>query len=107
MYIPEFSTQNSAGQGGYYDGFTPNTSGYPGVEDFDDVTKDFGDPTEGLLAHALNYVKNGTYAVKTQSIQSLSSFGTFSIKDQNSAAIKMDQHKFRGMVFNKKLNLKK
>jgi carboxyl-terminal processing protease len=107
MYIPEFSTQNSAGQGGYYDGFTPNTSGYPGVEDFDDVTKDFGDPTEGLLAHALNYVKNGTYAVKTQSIQSLSSFGTFSIKDQNSAAIKMDQHKFRGMIFNKKLNLKK
>jgi C-terminal processing protease CtpA/Prc len=103
MYTPEFSTLNSAGQGGYYDGFTPGTSTYPGISDYDDVTKDFGDPTEALLAHALNYVKTGTYAVKTQSIQSLaSSYGTFSIKDQTAAAIKMDKHKFRGMVFNKK-----
>lgn len=105
MYIPEFSTQNSAGQGGYYGGFTPGTSDYPGFSDYDDVTKDFGDPTEGLLAHALNYVKTGTYAVKAQSIQSLQAkYGTFSIAAQTAAAHKMNQHKFTGMIFN---NMKK
>ena len=108
MYIPEFYTQNSAGQGGYYNGFTPGTTDYPGVNDLDDVTKEFGDPSETLLAHALSYVKTGTYAVKTQSIQSLAAkMGSFSIAAQTAAAIKMDQHKFRGMVFNKKLKLKK
>jgi len=79
-----------------------------GVNDLDDVTKEFGDPSETLLAHALSYVKTGTYAVKTQSIQSLAAkMGSFSIAAQTAAAIKMDQHKFRGMVFNKKLKLKK
>lgn len=108
MYIPEFYTQNSAGQGGYYGGFTPGTAAYPGIADYDDVTKDFGDPTEILLAHALSYVKTGTYTIKGQSIQSVQSrLGDFSIKDQTAAAIKMDQHKFTGMVFNKKLKLKK
>lgn len=102
MFIPEFYTQNSAGQGGYYNGFTPGTADYPGVADYDDVTKDFGDPTEGLLAHALNYVKTGTYAVKGQSIQSMQAkYGTFSIAAQTTAAHKMDKHKFRGMVFDK------
>lgn len=105
LYIPEFYTQNSAGQGGYYGGFTPGTGDYPGKADYDDVTKDFGDPTEGLLAHALNYVKTGTYAVKTQSIQSLAAkYGTFSIEAQTAAAHKMDKHKFTGMIFN---NMKK
>jgi len=105
MYIPEFYTQNSAGQGGYYDGFTPGTSTYPGVSDYDDVTKDFGDPTEGLLAHVLNYVKTGTYAVRNQTIQSMQAkYGTFSIAAQTAAAYKMNQHKFTGMIFN---NIKK
>jgi carboxyl-terminal processing protease len=105
LYIPEFYTQNSSGQGGYYDGFKPGTSDYPGKADYDDVTKDFGDPTEGLLAHALTYVTTGTYAVKTQSIQSLQAkYGTFSIEAQTAAAHEMDKHKFTGMIFN---NMKK
>jgi len=73
MYTPEFYTQNSANQGGYYDGFTPGTAGYPGVQDIDDMTKEFGDPTEGLLAHILNHVQNGTYSLPNQVIQSLPS----------------------------------
>src|SRR6202012_3878625 len=64
MFIPEFYTVNSAGQGGYYSGMTPGTTTYPGVADFDDVTKDFGDPTEGLLAHALHYMSAGTFSVQ-------------------------------------------
>jgi carboxyl-terminal processing protease len=108
MYIPEFYTQNSAGQGGYYGGFFPGTATYPGFEDQDDVTKDFGDPTEGLLAHALNYVKNGTYAVQTQTIQSLNpNRRTLSLSTQKVAAIKMNQNKFTGMIFNKKPKFKK
>lgn len=107
LYIPEFSTQNSANQGGYYDGFTPGSSSYPGVQDYDDVTKDFGDPTEGLLAHALNYVKNGTYTVQTPVIQSLAAKQeTFSVKQQNAIAIKMNREKFTGMIFDKKLKMK-
>ena len=105
MYVPEFYTQNSAGQGGYYSGFTPGTNTYPGVADYDDVTKDFGDPTEGLLAHVLNYVKTGTYAVKTQSIQSLNAQqGVMSMATRATAAHKIDQRKFTGMIFN---NIKK
>jgi carboxyl-terminal processing protease len=106
LYIPEFYVQNSANQGGYYSGFAPGSASYPGKLDYDDVTKDFGDPTEGLLAHALNFVNNGTYAVQNQSIQSLQSkFGSFSLHAQNAIAMKMNQHKFTGMVFNKKLKL--
>jgi len=104
LYIPEFYTQNSSGQGGYYSGFTPGSSSYTGVADYADVTKDFGDPTEGLLAHALNYVKTGNYSVKTPVVQSLKSF---SLQAHTAAAITMDKNKFRGMVNDKALKLKK
>jgi carboxyl-terminal processing protease len=108
MYIPEFYTQNSSGQGGYYSGFTPETSDYPGKAAQDDVTKDFGDPTETLLAHALTYVKTGTYAVKGQTIQSVPSrFGTLSLQERAFAAKKMDKHKFTGMIYDKRFKLKK
>jgi carboxyl-terminal processing protease len=101
LFIPEFETKNSAAQGGYFTGMTPGSADYPGINDYDDVTKDFGDPTEGLLAHALNYVKTGTYAVTTPQVQSLSKVRTFSIVQANSAAIQLDRHKFRGMVVRK------
>src|ERR1700761_6543730 len=102
LYIPEFETKNSANQGGYYSGMTPATSTYPGVNDYDDVTKDFGDPTEGLLAHALNYVKTGTYAITGPQVQSFASQQkTFSMDQANSAAIQLEQHKFKGMVVKK------
>jgi hypothetical protein len=103
MYIPEFYTQNSANQGGYYGGFTPATASYPGVNDYDDVTKDFGDPTEGLLAHVLNFVKTGTYSVKSPVIQSIPSRqGTFSLETQNIAGRLLEKNKFTGMIFDKK-----
>jgi len=108
LYIPEFATMNSANQGGYYSGMTPGSSTYPGIQDYDDVTKDFGDPTEGLLAHALNYVKTGTYSVQSPQVQSLNatSLRGFSIDQANSMAIQLDHHKFNGMIFNKHLKKK-
>jgi len=107
-YTPEFSVLNSAGQGGYYSGFTPGDATHPGVLDNDDVTKDFGDPTEGLLAHALNFVKTGTYSISTPAVQSLSSNrGVFSIQDKNIAALKFNHQKSFGlMIQNKKLKPK-
>ncbi len=107
IYTPEFSVENSKGQGGYYQGFTPGTTDYPGVEDYDDLTKDFGDPTEGLLAHALNYVVNGTYSVKSPVIQSLpANQKSFSLADHRALAIKMNQNNFTGMILDRKSKLR-
>jgi len=66
LYVPEFETKNSANQGGYYTGMAPGSADYPGFSDADDLTHDFGDPAERLLAHALSYVKLGTYGNKLQ-----------------------------------------
>ena len=108
LYIPEFSTKNSAAQGDYYAGMTPGSATYPGVTDYDDVTKDFGDATEGLLAHALNYVKTGTYTAQTQAQNQLlgSDLHTFSMTQSRDAALQMGNHEFSGMIFNKRLKVK-
>jgi hypothetical protein len=107
MFIPEFSVKNSVGQGDYYTGMVPDSIGYPGVKDFDDPTKEFGDPTEKLLAHILNYVKTGTYAIQSPVIQSIQSKSrTFSLNDSRKAAILMNASKFNGMINNKVLKRK-
>ena len=105
MYVAQFETKNQKDQGGYYAGMTPATAEYPGVVDGDDVSKDFGDPTERLLAHALKFVTTGTYNMPAQQIQSLSRT-TFSVDQSREAAIEVDNGKFNGMIFNKKLKLK-
>jgi carboxyl-terminal processing protease len=48
-----FKTANSLGEADYYAGFTPD---YP---EADDLTKNFGDPTEKCLKVALEYLKTG------------------------------------------------
>lgn len=106
LYVPQFVTKNSAGQGDYYDGMLPGSAGYPGIMDYDDVTKDFGDPTEGLLARALNYVKSGNYT-SVQSNQTadagLRSFSAI----QPKVAAELSDHKFNGMIHDKPLRIKK
>jgi carboxyl-terminal processing protease len=107
LYVPEFETKNSATKGGYYAGMTPGSTDYPGLEHIDDVTKDFGDPTELLLAYALNYVKTGTFTVAGQVIQSTAGkANVMSVDQSREAGIEMDGNKFRGMVFNKSLKKK-
>ncbi|GAB3906305.1 S41 family peptidase [Mucilaginibacter boryungensis] len=99
LYVPEFETKNSANQGGYYTGMLPGSADYPGFNDKDDLTKDFGDATEGLLAHALNYVKQGTYgtALKVQSIDG----------GNTTAERAIGQDGFNGMILDKGLKVKK
>ncbi len=104
MYTPEFSTKNSSNQGDYYAGMTPNANGYNGVNDLDDYTKDFGDPTEGLLAHIVNKVKLGTFDIPGKVIQSLSSNPkAFSLAMSRDKSMALNKNKFTGMVNNKKL----
>lgn len=96
LYVPNFETKNSAGKGGYYAGMTPGSSAYPGYEADDDVTKDFGDPTEALLASALSYVKKGTFSVSGPRLQSLSK--TLSVEKTRQVAIEIDGKQFKGMI---------
>jgi carboxyl-terminal processing protease len=106
MFTPEFSVKNSANQGDYYSGFTPGATSYPGINDRDDYTKEFGDPAEGLLAHILNYVNTGTYAVQAPVIQSINSHAkTFSLQEANAVMMDVHRQKFTGMIA-KKLKLK-
>jgi carboxyl-terminal processing protease len=114
MYTPEFYVENSASQGDYYSGFTPGTAAYPGVKDVDDLTKDFGDPTEGLLADVLNYVNTGTYAINKPAVQNLRSAArTFALATGNRInALHTKKPKFTGMIMKhnllgNKLKLKK
>jgi carboxyl-terminal processing protease len=102
MYIPEFETKNSAGNGGYYSGMTPGSPGYAGKLDNDDVTKEFGDPTERLLAYAVNYSTNNTFAVTGPRIQSTGGLSNFSIETAREAGIKSEGKQFRGMIYRKK-----
>ncbi|MBD1392026.1 S41 family peptidase [Mucilaginibacter glaciei] len=106
MYVPEFETKNANQQGGYYAGMTPASADYPGYRDFDDVTKDFGDPTEGLLARALTYAKTGAFTSTTPVIQSTAR-KSFSVDESNAAGIALDGNKFNGMIYNKPFKLKK
>lgn len=62
-YTPEFESKNSANAGGYYAGMTPGSATYPGVQASDDVTHDFGDVNEALLARAISYTTKGTYSI--------------------------------------------
>jgi carboxyl-terminal processing protease len=107
MYTPEFSVENSANQGGYYAGFTPGTTGYPGLQAPDDLTKEFGDPTEGLLSDVLNYVQTGTYAVARRTAPGIvSDANTLSLRRSSAMVLHAQKPKFTGMVFNKKMRLK-
>lgn len=107
MYIPEFETKNSLGQGGYYTGMVPGSATYPGIKDYDDATKDFGDTTEILLHHAISYVKRGVYNVPTTRIQGLAGkLKTFSVDESHDAGIVVNANQFTGMVFNGTLKKK-
>ena len=65
-YTIQFQTTNDQSFGDYADGFTPNNSTAafgvraPGCQVADDLTRELGDPAEGLLAAALQFRANGS-----------------------------------------------
>ena len=98
LYIPQFETKNQLNQGGYFDGMPVDK------DIFDDVTKDFGDPAEKLLAQALYYSANGNFSalLKDNAISSTSPLSKTRVEDLSG---KMD-HEFKGMVETRKLKFK-
>lgn len=99
LYIPEFETKNSSGQGGYYTGMLPASTDYPGYNAADDVTKNFGDVTESLLASTLNYINSGNYKITSNTVQSINAANGLSADQQNALALKLDNNKFKGMLY--------
>jgi len=103
IYSPQLSVENSANQGDYYTGFAPASADFPGVLAADDVTKDFGDSTEMLLAHALSYVKTGSYTTTGNAV--IRGFAVnktaFSLHQQSTVALKMERQKFKPLVIHK------
>ena len=98
LYIPQFETKNQLNQGGYFDGMAVDK------DIFDDVTKDFGDTSEKMLAQALYYSANGNFSalLKDNAISSTSPLSKTRVEDLSG---KMD-HEFKGMVETRKLKFK-
>ncbi len=98
LYVPQFETKNSQNAGGYYTGMTPDFSVA------DDVSKDFGDRTEALLAAALSYAEKGTFALAKPN-NTISSLRQMSVSEEKELTNEFDQGKFKGMNYDKKLKL--
>lgn len=102
VYIPQFQTKNSQNFGDYFAGMAVDK------QDFDDVTKEFGDPTERYLAYALTYAEKGTFATANEKIPAISSTRPLTSDQAERITRQLDQHKFNGMVeTTRKLKLKK
>lgn len=98
--MPMFSTKNSANNGDYYTGMTPGQGIYKGVSAVDDLTKDFGDPTEGLLAQALSYISTGKYITRSVQTQSLatSSKNVLSADQKRTMEQRFTRSKVKGLM---------
>lgn len=93
VYYSMFTSINSAGQTDYYAGFQPD------VDVADDVTKDFGDPTELQLAAALRAIPGtSTSLAATKSISSINING----QKVSSTALEVremtPENDFKGMI---------
>jgi len=98
LYIPQFQTKNQADFGDYFDGLTVDK------DVVDDLTKDFGDTSEKLLAQALNYSATGTFTsyLKDNALSSTSGISR-QVIDSNNEQL---DHEFKGMIETRKLKLK-
>jgi len=98
LYIPQFQTKNQLNQGDYFMGMNVDK------DVADDLTKDFGDPSEKMLAQALYYSANNNFSAlaKDNVISSTSGVG----RQQIDAANEKLDHEFKGMVETRKLRFK-
>ncbi|MEJ7780249.1 MAG: S41 family peptidase [Daejeonella sp.] len=94
LYIPQFETKNSRNEGGYFDGMAVDFSSS------DDVSKDFGDPSEKLLAAALSYSEKGTFTISKPNT-TISSTKAMSVSEAEHLTEEIDKNRFKGMVDDK------
>lgn len=101
LYIPQFETKNQKNVGSYYSGMSVDK------DIADDVTKDFGDPKEALLAAALSYSENGIFSVsaKNNTLSSLSGISVFQERILNESLV--DKNYFNGMVDDRPKKIKR
>jgi carboxyl-terminal processing protease len=100
LYIPQFETKNSKNEGGYFDGMAVDK------DDYDDVSKDFGDPSERLLANALSYAEKGAFLAVQPGTDRISSTSPLVKQDVEKVNEKINSHYFKGMVETKLPKLK-
>ena len=98
LYIPQFQTKNQLDQGDYFSGMTVDK------DVTDDLTKDFGNPAEKMLAQALYYSVNNTFMALAKDNTLSSTSGA--TKVQIAAANEKLDHEFKGMVETRKLKFK-
>lgn len=101
LYISEFESQNSLGTANFYQGMVPGVN-FPGINAADDVTKDFGDPAEGLLARAINFIEKGNYTLASVGKFSLNST-TDQDKNRNANMLLDTKQEFKGAVHTRSL----
>ncbi len=95
LYMPQFETKNQLGVGGYYTGMTVDK------EDYDDVTKEFGDPTEKFLSYALTYASKGSFIATTNAKTPTISGNAepaFTSAQLDKLTAQLNQTEFKGMV---------
>lgn len=63
LYAVSFQTFNSAGYGDYFSGLPVDKQVY------DDLTRDFGDAEEGMIAEALHYARTGGFSSVSPGVQ--------------------------------------
>jgi carboxyl-terminal processing protease len=97
MYLAEFETKNSAGEGRYYLGMTPGSAQYPGKLSNDDYTRDFGDVNDLMFAQALAYINNGKYNSDNTRIESTGT-NAISIAAQTEFNQLINPYKLNGML---------
>ena len=94
LYIPQFQTKNQNDEGDYFDGMIVNK------EAADDVTRDFGDTAETLLAQALTHAATGNYSLTGSgiTIKGGSSVSGMSASKVEELTGEFDQNEFKGMI---------
>ncbi|WP_036691874.1 S41 family peptidase [Pedobacter glucosidilyticus] len=93
VYFSMFETQNSLGQGAYYDGFVPDRV----VSD--DVRRDFGDKAELNTAQAINFIKNGSFSSSNVASTKGASVSNSSLNSMKSLDTKdVFSREFKGMI---------
>ncbi|WP_406826073.1 S41 family peptidase [Pedobacter sp. KACC 23697] len=98
LYIPQFQTKNQLDQGDYFSGMTVDK------EVADDLSKDFGDPSEKMLAQALYYSANNNFTALVNDNKLSSTSGA--ARARFDAANEKLDHEFKGMVETRKLRFK-
>lgn len=90
LYAVSFQTFNSDGYGDYFSGISVDKVA------FDDLTKDFGDAQEDMIAEALYFAENGNFSSENRSQQSN---GRTRISGNRSYQINrsLDRHGRKGM----------